>query len=222
MIDLADLAPPARPLGRRLRSSRAGGPPACPERHQGLDRSSRRPRAAGRPPAGDVPEALAPADRGRAPGRPRRQQGSDEQGSSRRAVRQRQDDRLPPAAHLPEAVRRSRGELAVLVNSACSSHRAPHWGRRPGIRPTPGAEPRRTVARNHCITPRRTSDMRLGVDLGTTWTAAAVHTADGCEAVQLAEHTIAMPSVVASVIGDARRRRRRGAAHGDRSRGRCP
>ena len=44
--------------------------------------------------------------------------------------------------------------------------------------------------------------MRLGVDLGTTWTAAAIHTADGCEAVQLAEHTIAMPTVVASVNGD--------------------
>ena len=40
--------------------------------------------------------------------------------------------------------------------------------------------------------------MRLGVDLGTTWTAAAIHTADGCEAVQLAEHTIAMPTVVAA------------------------
>ena len=44
--------------------------------------------------------------------------------------------------------------------------------------------------------------MRLGVDLGTTWTAAAIHTADGCEAVQLAEHTIAMPTVVASVNGE--------------------
>ena len=44
--------------------------------------------------------------------------------------------------------------------------------------------------------------MRLGVDLGTTWTAAAIHTAEGCEAVQLAEHTIAMPTVVASVNGE--------------------
>ncbi len=54
--------------------------------------------------------------------------------------------------------------------------------------------------------------MRLGVDLGTTWTAAAVHTAAGCEALQLATHTIATPSVVASadgalVVGDAAERR---------------
>lgn len=39
--------------------------------------------------------------------------------------------------------------------------------------------------------------MRLGVDLGTTWTAAAVHASTGPEAVQLADRTIAMPSVVA-------------------------
>ncbi len=54
--------------------------------------------------------------------------------------------------------------------------------------------------------------MRLGVDLGTTWTAAAVHTAAGAEALQLATHTIATPSVVASadgtlVVGDAAERR---------------
>ncbi|MEO1064146.1 MAG: Hsp70 family protein [Actinomycetota bacterium] len=43
--------------------------------------------------------------------------------------------------------------------------------------------------------------MRLGVDLGTTWTAAAVDATTGPEAVQLAERTIAMPSVVAVADG---------------------
>ena len=54
--------------------------------------------------------------------------------------------------------------------------------------------------------------MRLGVDLGTTWTAAAIHSDGSCEAVQLAQHTIAMPSVVAIadgelIAGDAAERR---------------
>ncbi len=54
--------------------------------------------------------------------------------------------------------------------------------------------------------------MKLGVDLGTTWTAAAIHNDDGGEAVQLADQSIAMPSVVAVengdlVVGDAAERR---------------
>ena len=64
--------------------------------------------------------------------------------------------------------------------------------------------------------------MRLGVDLGTTWTAAAIHRRDGCEAVQLAEHTIAMPTVVASVERRARRGRRRRAPPGERPGSRGP
>ena len=54
--------------------------------------------------------------------------------------------------------------------------------------------------------------MRLGVDLGTTWTAAAIHTAAAAKRCSSPTHTIAMPSVVASVdgalvVGDAAERR---------------
>ena len=54
--------------------------------------------------------------------------------------------------------------------------------------------------------------MRLGVDLGTTWTAAAIHTAAGCEAVQLAStrspcrRSWPAPNG-ALVVGDAAERR---------------
>jgi molecular chaperone DnaK len=43
---------------------------------------------------------------------------------------------------------------------------------------------------------------RLGVDLGTTWTAAALRTDNGVEAITLGTHTVAMPSVLA-VEGDS-------------------
>ena len=99
------VAPPPRPLVRPLPGRRAGGAAADPGRGQGLDRSSGSPRTAGRPGQRRRAAGTGAPDRRRAPCRPRRQQGVDEQGGGRRALRQRQDHRLAPAAHLPEAVR---------------------------------------------------------------------------------------------------------------------
>ncbi len=53
---------------------------------------------------------------------------------------------------------------------------------------------------------------RVGVDLGTTWTAAAIANNANAEVLQLGTHTIAMPSVVARdgdgwVVGEAAERR---------------
>ncbi len=53
---------------------------------------------------------------------------------------------------------------------------------------------------------------RLGVDLGTTWTAAAVADGSAPEVLQLGTHGLAMPSVVARdgdawVVGEAAERR---------------
>ena len=80
-----------------------------PERHQGVDRAPRPPRAAERATGRRRARGAGAVDRSRAAGRPGRQPGSDEQGSGRRAVRQRQDDRLPPAAASTRSCSSGRG-----------------------------------------------------------------------------------------------------------------